>query len=558
MSISKYMYIKNPKYNFFDLSHSNCFTTRTGKVTPNLVMPVYPGDKFKISCTSKTYTAPMITSPFQRIDVSQRFFLVPLRELMELGQFDEYITGGKDLNTTIVRPTINSGTSGFEAGSLMDYLGYATNYIDDSGNKKVVSNKTSAAWALRAYAKIINDYYINPDIEDELSLSLASGSDTTTNTQLFDASWQLDYFTENLPQSGRGSETLIPIGNTAPVVGNGRSLTLSTGHNDGYSLILHSDSVNPISRLSASRPFNVPLGTSASPVSNASDTFGNVTLGVSGNPSVSGLKADLTSVSGLNVDELFALFGIDAYKKLSMRVGSKINEFLLGIWGVTPKDLRLHRSLYLGGRTSPLIIEEVDQTSQTTQGSDGSALATLAGRGVSVNSGSSINVNVDDYGVIIGVYCCMPQAKYFQGTPRWFDYEDYLDWPNPRLAMLGDQITKVGEIFTQGDNSSMVVGSETVTNDTILGFNPKYEELRGIQSSIHGQMKTTLKHYTMAREFSNPPLLNSSFLRGSPSKRIYAVTDPLEDELRVETGFKIHSWRKIPKFGNPAVMRLFS
>ena len=558
MSISKYMYIKNPKHNYFNLSHSNAFTCKMGQVIPNLVLPCYPGDRFKIYATSKTYTMPMITSPFQRIDVSQRFAFVPLRELMALGQFDEFITGGKDLNTSVVRPTVNSGNNGFAAGSLMDYLGYASNYVNDSGNAVTVANKTSGAWALRAYNKFINDYYINPDIETERTLDLSAGLDTTTDQTIFNASWAQDYFTENLPSSGRGSETLIPIGNSADVsvYGTGESLGLMDGTNaQGIYATNDSSNVWHLNSATSSAGKTLPY-IDATPTGGVSN---HAVLGLSTNPNVSGIKglADLSAVSGVNVDDLFALFGIDAYKKLSMRVGSKINEFLLGIWGVQPRDLRLHRSLYLGGRVSPLIIEEVDQTSATTATSP---QANLAGRGVSVNSGGAITFNCDDYGVLLGVYCCMPQAKYFQGTPRWFDYEDYLDFPNPRLAMLGDQTTKLGELLTLGDNETVTVGTDTYTNDTIFGFNPKYEEVRGCQSSIHGQFKTTMKYYTLAREFAktNPPLLNDTFMHGAPSKRIFAVIDPNEDSLRVETGFKIDSWRKFPKFGNPAVMRLFS
>lgn len=546
MTISKYMYIRNPKHNFFDLSHSNAFTTKQGKVTPNLVVPMYPGDRFKIESTSKTYTMPMITSPFQRIDVSQRFFFVPLRELMNLGQFDEYITGGKDLDTAVVRPTVNSGASGYEAGSLMDYLGHASNYLNDEGEKVVIANKTDGAWALRSYNKIINDYYINPDVDEERVISLDGGLDTTTDRTLYDASWRPDYFTENLPKSGRGSDTLIPIGSEAPVVGNGTTLGLTNGvTNFGLSSRTGQSDIGDYQSC-----FGKPVGTGSLSGSSVPKS-----IGVTTDATKSGLIAQLSNTAGVNVDELFALFGIDAYKKLSMRVGSKINEFLLGIWGVSPRDLRLHRSLYLGGRVSPIIIEEVDQTSATTD--SGTPQANLAARGVSVNSGGAIDFTSDDYGVLMGVYCCMPQAKYFQGTPRWFEYEDYLDWPNPRLALLGDQTTKMSEIFTQGDNASTVVGSETVTNNTIFGFNPKYEEVRTLPSTIHGQFKTTMKYYTLARELPEPPFLNTSFLHGRPSKRIFAVIDPNEDELRVETGFKISAWRKFSKFGNPAVMRLF-
>ena len=99
MSLSKFMYVKKPSYNSFDLSHSNCLTGNMGKLLPILATEVYPGDIFNLKSTVFIRTKPMITAPFQNIRCTQRYFYVPLRFLMNHDDFEEYISGGKNLET---------------------------------------------------------------------------------------------------------------------------------------------------------------------------------------------------------------------------------------------------------------------------------------------------------------------------------------------------------------------------------------------------------------------------------------------------------------------------
>lgn len=535
MSLSKFMYVKKPSYNNFNLSHSNCLTGNMGKLLPILATEVYPGDIFNLKSTVFIRTKPMITAPFQNIRCTQRYFYVPLRFLMNHDDFEEYISGGKNLETTIARPTINSGESGFAAGSLMDLLGYASNYLDDNLNPVVVANKTSLAWRLRAYAKVIRDHYLNHDVEDEdtiCPISFAAGSDSTTNTNIISAQWSQDYFNENLPFSGRGEPTTIGLGTSAPVEGDG------------------------------SPTFDFGTSTTDRPLANGAGTDAAGVFVTGASPQIAGqlmkwnrtnLTANLSSAVDVDVDELKTLFGMDNYKKLSARVGATYKDFLLGMWGEHSNDLRIDRSHYLGGRISPVMLEEVEQTSAT---SETSPQGNLTARGASINGGQIFNYKFDDYGILLGILCVMPDGKYFQGQDRALDYEDWLDYPNPRLSLLGDQATYVGELFTQGDNASTTVGTQSVINKTIFGFNPKYEEVRCLQSRVHGQYKTVQKYTTQVREFGEPPLLNSSFLRGNPSKRIFAVLDQEYDSLDIEVGFQIFAKRRFPKYGNPATMGL--
>ena len=55
----------------------------------------------------------------------------------------------------------------------------------------------------------------------------------------------------------------------------------------------------------------------------------------------------------------------------------------------------------------------------------------------------------------------------------------------------------------------------------------------------------------MAREFSNKPALNASFVKANPTNRVFAVTDASYPKLLVNTYANIQAVRPMPKYGNP-------
>lgn len=280
------------------------------------------------------------------------------------------------------------------------------------------------------------------------------------------------------------------------------------------------------------------------------------TIGITTDGLKSGMVADASTASMIDINQLRELIAINNQKQISAYVGGRFTEWLLGMWGVKSSDLRLQRSHYLGGATTPLYIESVEQTSSTDAVSP---QANLAGRGVSVNYGNGFKYFVEEPGIILGMFWIMPDSKYFQGQRRWLSYEDRLDYPNPRLALIGDQATKESEIFAQGKNHTTTLSDGTVVgDDTIFNFNPRFEEIRYIPSSVHGEFKTNMKHYHLAREFAvaTPPVFNTDFANGAPSKRIFAVTTQSQNSYVYETGFKIKAWRRFPKNGFPATFGL--
>lgn len=548
MSISQFVIVNKPKSNLFNLSHTTANTCNAGDLRVNLCELALPGDKWLLNSTSLVRSQAMITSPFQNIRINQRFFFVPLRFLMD--DFENFITGGLDGTDATPHPYVDSGATGWSAGSLMDDLGAATNYTDSLGNAHVVPDMQASAFAPRAYNKVINDWFINENLQGaERTFSTGSGLDTTTDLSIYNICWKPDYFTNGLPFTGRGPATSIPISGILPVKGNGMTLGLTNGTTE-YGL--GNDVVSGVNRLTTNTGvYGEDVGTALTGLA------GNITsYGITTDPDKSGIVADASSASMIDINQLRELIAINNQKQISAYVGGRFTEWLLGMWGVKSSDLRLQRSHYLGGATTPLYIESVEQTSSTDAVSP---QANLAGRGVSVNYGNGFKYFVEEPGIILGMFWIMPDSKYFQGQRRWLSYEDRLDYPNPRLALIGDQATKESEIFAQGKNHTTTLSDGTVVgDDTIFNFNPRFEEIRYIPSSVHGEFKTNMKHYHLAREFAvaTPPVFNTDFANGAPSKRIFAVTTQSQNSYVYETGFKIKAWRRFPKNGFPATFGL--
>lgn len=536
MPSNNYVRIPKPKSNKFNLRHERLFTSKMGKAVPNLCELVCPGDVWKVNSVSKTYFQSMIGTTMGSFRVYQMYFFTPLRLLHK--NFEQFITGGLDGQDATPPPTINSGENGWEAGSLMDYLGYVTNYADEMNQPVKVPNFTASAFPLRAYAKVINDWFINESIDDmELPLSLEDGADTTTNTQLFNAVWRPDYFINNQPFAQRGPQITIPLGQSAPVKGvTGVAAKIENiGSKENY--LLGTANTTTASgngvRLAPSNASGAPIGPTGNQLYNIADDDG------------SGVYADISAVSGIDVNRLRDYIAMQTSAEVMAMSGARLIEYLLGVWGVRSSDKTLQRSQYLGGGAAPVYITEVAQTSATDD--NVTPQGNLSSNGIAVNTSWGFKRRFEEFGVLLGIQVVLPDAMYFQGNRRWLNYKTRWDFPSPLFARLGEQATLEKEIFAQGDGKQTEVGGKQITDETIFGYNPRYDECRYIPSTVHGDMKTSLKHLHAARQFANPPLLNKEFMTGAPSKRIFAVTKSDVDELRSEIGFNITAYRKLPK-----------
>lgn len=517
------MRIKKSKQN---LSYENKFTFNLGELVPFLVQEVVPGQTARFGANVLLRTQPLVAPIMHRIDTLMWYFYIPYRLLQT--NFEDFMTGGLQGNANIASPLVKSpADGGFAVGSLADYLNYATG----------VPNFESLAWGFRAYAKAFNDYFINQNVEgQELPLSLGDGLDTTTNTKLQNKNWRRDYFTGNLPWPQRGPEVYLPLGIEAPVVGNGSSLSFTTNGSDEWSLYQRS---TPGGNLSGFSVYNPVIGSTGS---ESGSSINSKIVGLTSNPANSGLKADLSAASSVSINQIRLSAKVQEIFESLARGGARFIEMLYNCFGVVSGDARLQRSEYFGGSKSPFVISEVLQTSETTETSP---QANMSGRGICAVKTKRIKKYFPEHGIVLGLMCVSPEANYFQGSPRMYNRRSRFDYLWPQLTGIGEQETLNKEIFAAHSEP-----------DGVFGYNPRYEEYRRNFSQVHGEFKSSLKFWTLVREFNNAPALNAEFVKQVPSKRVFAVETDQYDSIICDVWNEIYSYSPLPKRGRPGITRI--
>ena len=544
---SRNVVYRAPKINKFGVKFTRDYTLEMGELVPILCEYAMPNSYWSLRGSHKLRTMPLIAPYMHDTYVFTRYFRVPLRLLMDEALYSNYLMGGKNDDDNTETPKVNSGADGYAAGSLMDYLGYASNYYNDKNQEVKVANFTQNAWALRAYWKVVNDHFVNTNITDEIEFSTAPGLDTTTPKDIFYVRWGLDKYTNAMISLSRGDPVYLPLGQNAPVVSDGHQLMM-VNYSQSYGTPL---TPRNITNAAIDRPYLA--------VNDAGDK-GTFTLyspdGRDPN-NTSGYMADLSKASSIDVNQLRDTMALGFGKNLSMYIGNKFQDWLYGIFGARVSDARLQRSEYLGGDVTPLYVDDVDQTSSTTETSP---QGNLAGKGISINGRNKIRCYCEEPCVILGLMYILPRTSYFQGSRKWMNYNSRYDYPNPLYAKISDQPVYEKEILAMGDNESVIVQipnesgegttSFVITNNTKFGFEPRFEEMRSIPSTVHGDMRTTLKYWTLAREFdkNNPPMLNDDFIYAkNVSKRVFAVTDQSYPGIIAHTDFRGYIKQPLPR-----------
>ena len=272
-------FAKRNRFNFkpFD----DLFTCKMGYAIPYRCIPVLPGDTWHMQHFPLSRMMAMISPAFGKVTVRLHTFFVPYRVIWP-EFYEGFMIQKQNDDGTLADPSVMPTiTKTWTEGSLGDYLGYPLGVP-----------YTSNALKIRAYQKIIRDWYLNTNIEDEydINISTASGVDTTTDTDLFQVNYPRDYFTGCFPSRQRGEELPIPVTSETnlPVVGNGMTLGLTNGTNNTG---LAQPNNNVATLFQADNGYGQPIGTSTS----YTNRGGSLSLGVTTDATKSGLVAQAGS-----------------------------------------------------------------------------------------------------------------------------------------------------------------------------------------------------------------------------------------------------------------------
>lgn len=493
----------------FGLSHYRLMTLDMGELVPVGCVEVLPGDTFQQRTSALIRVSPLVAPVMHPVVVRIHHWFVPNR-LVWTG-WEDFITGGADGlgGSAGAFPELDGGVGGFAAGGLLDYLGVPP----------AVPEVEVSALPVRAYNEIFNEFYRDEDLVPVV------GQDSLT---LQKVSWEKDYFTASRPWPQRGPTVVLPLGTRANVLGLGVPSAVTAVPDAG----------GTFRETGGAAPVTYPFNEAAFDSGTSQERLRYRTLtGVTG--AYPDIYADLTTATGATVQQVRLSFALQRYQEARARFGSRYTEYLRYL-GVRSSDARLQRPEYLGGGKQTISFSEVLQTAPSS--SPAANVGELKGHGIAALRSGRYRRFFEEHGHVLTLMSVRPKAMYSRACHRnWFrrTKEEYYQ---RELETIGQQELFRREVYAEQDPAGA----------TVFGYTDRYREYREHPSSVHGEFRSTLNFWHLAREFAAPPVLNQSFVECVPSKRIHAVST--NDVLWVMVNHSIQARRMVSQLANARII----
>lgn len=539
----------------FDRSHQLLTTINEGDLVPIYCDEVLPGDTARVHLNGLIRMSTPIYPVMDNAYMDTYFFFVPCRLLWEHW---ENMFGENDKNywaeeTEYSTPKCEiGGQTGLNNGSIGDYFGLPTG----------VKNKISVnALPARAYAMIYNEWFRDENLEAplmvgykkednggkcenpiEFTIYANNPEKTAENNEAnlyarppAKAGKFHDYFTSCLPSPLKNDPVEISLTGDAPVF--------------GYNTI--QDTAKITDQIVLNQPWPTIGTTNFQNTEKAGKLTGKGTMTGGSYTAEAFLKADLSNVSGVSIQDLRMAIALQHIFEADARNGTRYREFLSGTWGVTSPDSRLQIPEYIGGQRIAINVNQVVQTSQTDT-TTGQALGNTAAYSLTTCSKQMVDYAATEYGYIIGLAVVRVEHSYQQGlTTKWtrggrFTYYD------PRLAALGEQPVYNREIYAQG----------TTEDDEIFGYQEAWADYRYKPSYVTGEMRsnyqTSLDAWHYADDYNALPRLSAEWIQEGQQNidRTIAVTSAKSHQFLCDFYFTEDWYREMPIYSIPGIERI--
>lgn len=531
-------------------------TFDAGQLIPFYVDEVLPGDTFSIDNVGLVRMSTPIFPVMDNCYLDYYYFFCPDRILWEhwkefMGEVTEE-PWVQQTEYTVPQLKIKGGTAENKfplENSILDYMGIPTKIIGETGELDI------NALPIRAYVKIWNEWFrdqnvdnpaINTDKDADVDYK-DSGKNATLETILQEAytggrplpvNRFHDYFSSTLPSPQRSAESV-----TIPMLGNAGIFTYEDSKlTKKKSTLITSFTGTQSDEGVKGRAYGLTRIVEDVPL------YLTVGKGEGNFRENQYLGADLSNVTGATINQLRQAFQVQKYFEELARGGSRYREQIYSLFRTRISDKTVQIPEYLGGDRIMINMNQVIQTSGTTETSPQGNVAAMSVTGFGK---SAFTKSFEEHGFVIGVCCVRHDHTYQQGLERMFSRKNKLDYYFPVFANLGEQAVLKKELYAQG----------TETDNEAFGYQEAWADYRMKPNRICGAFRSnatgTLDSWHYGDNYTNTPALSQEWMKEGSKEiaRTLAVEDTVnEPQFIADFLVKNTTVRPMPMYSVPGLI----